>query len=77
MWSDYTVMAQTGPFHRIYFGMILSEVFYDIPTGLCASYGTGEACVSGLVPGYTIYRAGSRFPSMDGWINQSGLPRPM
>ena len=42
-----TVIAQTGTFHRIYFQMIFSEVFYDILAG----YGAGEARFSGLAPG--------------------------
>ena len=51
MWSDYTVIAQTGTFHRIYFQMIFSEVFYDILAGLFAGYGAGEARFSGPAPG--------------------------
>ena len=51
MWSDYTVIAQTDTFHRIYFQMVFSEVFYDILAGLFAGYGAGEARFSRLAPG--------------------------
>ena len=61
------MIAQTDTFHRIYFQMVFSEVFYDILAGLFAGYGAGEARFSEPAPG--IYGSlGSTPISVDGQL---------